>query len=129
MDRLVWDEIDFIEIAEAIPEVEEFETHHRFELERGNKKCVLQLWQLEGFAEILVSDVMSHADTLKIAFYCRAECKVDKKNEYILFSDCVFAENMFTYLDKGNIYEKEKNPYGNEVKLYVSRANIYLEIT
>lgn len=128
MDRLVWDETDFIEITEAVPEVEEYEVSHRFEIVRNAKKCMLHLWQLEGFVEILISDINTHSDTCKIAFYCRSECKVDMKAERIVFSNCVFAKDMFSYLEKGNIYEKDKNPYGNEVCIYISESNIYVEV-
>jgi hypothetical protein len=128
MDRLNWDETDFIEITEVIPEVEEYETQHSFFFDRKTKKVSMLLWQLESFVEITVSELETNIDVVKLAFYCRGKCEVNNKDEVIVFHDSVFAENMYSYLDKGNIYEKDARPYGNDVRLFISKERVFLDI-
>ncbi len=128
MSRLNWDETDFVEVLEVIPEIENYEVHHKFDFVRGNKRISLLVWQLESFIQIKVFDEHSKNPFLNIAFYCRGESKVDSKNDVINFSDCIFVENRFSYIENSDVFKKDKVPYGNQVIVNVSNDNFKLEI-
>lgn len=128
MGKLEWDEIDLIELTESIPETEEYEVAHHFDFDRGASKCQLNIWQLESFIEISILDSVSQLEVCKIAFYCRSTCAVKLTDNAIVFSDCVFTKNRFSYVENGNIYEKNVMPYGNTVMLYIYKDSLNLKV-
>lgn len=128
MGHLSWDETDFVGVLEVVPKIEDYEVNHRFDFLRGNKKILLLVWQLESFVQIQVFDEHSENSFLNIAFYCRGECKVDSKKGIINFSDCIFVENRFSYIDNSDVFKRDKTPYGNKIIVNVSDDKFKLEI-
>ncbi len=128
MSRLSWDETEFVEVLEVIPEIENYEVHHRFDFVRGNKKISLLVWQLESFIQIQVFDEHSDNSFLNVAFYCRGESKVDSKKGVIYFLYCVFVENRFSYIENIDVFKKGETPCGNKVIINISNDNFKLKI-
>ncbi|WP_020404958.1 hypothetical protein [Hahella ganghwensis] len=127
MDRLKWDETDFLVITEVVPIIEDYEVRHQYGFERGSLRVELDVRQLESYISI---DIRDKGDSggiiLEMSFYCRAGATVS--DNVIKFQDCVFVEGRFTYIEKREVLHKEKIPYGNDVFLYISQDSVGVRI-
>ncbi len=122
MDRLKWDETDFIEVTEVVPTVEEYDVHHQYFFERGMLSVNLDVWQLESYVAIQVKDRRNDNVIVDFNFYCRSGAVA--ANDMIKFSNCIFVEGRFAYIDKPEVLHEDKTPYGNDVLLSISSDSV-----
>jgi len=122
MFGLQWDETDFIECLEVIPEIEADDTSHTFVINKSNIRLKLQLWQRESMIELTLYNVSDSNIITSYAILVRDAAIYQKVNdtESILFKNSIVLPSRFSYLDLGGVNNIESSNIGYNIKLSVN---------
>ena len=121
MPQLKWDELSFLEYLEIEPVVEDYETSHCYEIVNDGLRLQVKVWQFESVVGLCLSRENNQEPIIDFVCFVRGEirCLSDKRGEFIEFNDCILAPNRFWYQSVGDIFDQERFPAGQTVKLQV----------
>ena len=109
MPQLKWDETEFIECLEVVPEVAEHQTQHIFTVTKHRLILTLTLWQLESIVALALRREGSALPITQFALAVRGDARLQrhKDGDYLEFRDCVVCPGRFSYIhgpgDPGNV--------------------------
>ena len=122
MSRLSWDETDFLECLEVVPETEEYEISHTYSVEKSSIGLVVKVWQLESIIELELINQTNSSVISSYAILVRngAEFIKSGNEEYLLFKNSLVLPSRFSYLDLGGAETLEESSVGYNIKLSVN---------
>ncbi len=122
MPYLKWDEAEFIECLEVVPEIDEFEVCYTYNVLKSGIRLILQVWQLESMMNISLLNesnsnlITSYAIKVRGKIELRKNCGL----EYLLLTNCLIIPSRFSYLELGGVDHLEQGDIGYNIQLSVN---------
>ena len=100
MPKLKWDETEFIECLEVMPEVAEHQTRHVFTVTRHGLILNVTIWQLESMVTLGLRRESSVLSLTQFTLAVRGDASLrrHKDGDYLEFTDCVVCPTRFSYM-------------------------------
>ena len=100
MPKLRWDETDFIEYLEVVPEVAEHQTRHVFTVTQHGLILTLTLWQWESMVSLTLRRDGQALPITHFALAVRGDVVLQRHRDgdYLEFRDCVVCPGRFSYM-------------------------------
>jgi hypothetical protein len=100
MPQLKWDETEFIECLEVVPEVAEYQTQHIFTVARHGLTLTITIWQLESMVTLALRRDGQTLLLTQFTLAIRGDVSLQrhKSGDYLEFRDCVFCPGRFSYI-------------------------------
>lgn len=121
MPELNWNETDFMECLEVVPEIESYKVKHVYKVTKDGLALVVIVRQFESVVQLSLRQ--REVDTLLIEFslFVRESTRYikDKRSEYLEFQDCIVLPSRFSYQDVGNMFDKANFKHGLTVQLAI----------
>jgi hypothetical protein len=128
MPQLDWDEQEVLEYLVVLPEVEEYETSHRYTLGADGLSLRVTIWQWESAVQLTLSRDGTAEEITNFALIVRDRIRYrnEKWGEYLEFKDCVLSPDRFFHIYVGDVFDRGLFSKGLLVKLFV-RPTIRIE--
>jgi hypothetical protein len=120
MPELNWDQTDFIECLEVLPQTNEYGTEQIFQLDREGLSLKVSVWPLESVVYLDLHRVNHEARIIGFALFVRGRVEHVKERsfEYLRFHDALPAPSRFSYMDfSEDVHSTARSPYGLTVRL------------
>ena len=100
MPQLKWDETEFIECLEVVPEVAEHQTQHIFTVSRHGLTLTITIWQLESMVTLALRRDGQTLLLTQFTLAIRGDVSLQrhKSGDYLEFCDCVVCPGRFSYI-------------------------------
>lgn len=121
MPELKWDETDFLECLEVIPQIEEYGTEHYYEVKKNGLILAVSVWQYESVIALSLLQEAGRIPITSFALVVRDRVRYihDKRGEYLEFNDCVVVSNRFFGQEtRKDIFDKTK--FSDNLRLEIS---------
>lgn len=107
MPELQWDELDFLECLEVVPQVEEYGISYSYEVHRDSLRLLVTVWPMESAVQWTLWQASIETPLLDFALFVRGAVRHinDKRGEYLEFQDCVVAPNRFWQIEAGDVFD------------------------
>jgi hypothetical protein len=121
MPQLQWNDVDLLEFFEVVPTIGDYETSHRYEIERAGIRLQFTVWQFESVVQAFLFRDTANDALISFAAYVRGEARLvnDERGKYLELEDCIFAPNRFWYIESGNPLNRERFPVSITVTVTV----------
>jgi hypothetical protein len=121
MPQLQWEELDFIECLDEIPEVEDNQISHSFKVVQERLTLALKVWQYESVVHIALYDSVTGRLVTEFTLFVRGSVSHEKyqRAEYLMLRDCIVAPSRFHYINAGDVFDIDKWTFGLTVCVYV----------
>lgn len=122
MPKLRWDIVEFIECLEVLPQTDEFETKHFFQVGKDGLKLEISVWPYESIISIDLYRDGIEPPIVGCAFLVRDEIKLakEKNGEWLEIGNCIIIPDRFSFMDSRRaLFDVHKNPYGLMVEVRV----------
>ncbi|MBX9666037.1 MAG: hypothetical protein K2X93_00405 [Candidatus Obscuribacterales bacterium] len=121
MPKLNWCELDFLECLEADPIVDDYGTSHYYELEQGDLRIQVTVWQYESVIQLSLLRASTNVTIFGFASFVRGNVRYinDKRGKYLEVYDCILAPSRFWYQDAGDLFDHKKFTHGLTIRLEV----------
>jgi hypothetical protein len=113
--ELQWDETDFIECLEVVPEVEEYKTSYVFAVLRNDLRMLLTVRPHESAIQVTLCQEGSGRSLMDFALFVRGKTRYI--HEYLELADCVVGPNTSWYLEVGDPFDPARFPAGLTVEI------------
>ncbi len=123
MPKLRWDISDFIECLEVLPQTDEFETNHFFQVAKDGLKLEISVWLYESIVSIDLYRDGIELPIVGCAFLVRGEIKLakEKNSEWLEIGNCIIIPDRFSFMDSRRaLFDVHQNPYGLTVEILVT---------
>lgn len=109
MPYLQWDELDFLECLEVVPE-EEDGISYTYDVQRGDFRLLVTVWSLESVIECTLWQKEVEASLFDFALFVRGRVRHinDKRGEYLEFQDSIVVPDRFWYVEAGDLFSPER---------------------
>lgn len=126
MPQLNWNEYEFIECLEVLPDVEDG-VRHEFVVQRAGLKLLVTVWQLESIVQLLLRQTDQELPLIDLALVVRDKVRHLKgpdATECLDFLDVLLAPSRFSYVDcpRRNWFNPAELPGIASVRLFVKPA-------
>jgi hypothetical protein len=110
MPNLQWDELDFLECLEVVPEVEEDGISYTYDVQRGDFRLLVTVRPLESVVECTLWQQEVEASLFDFDVYVRGRVRHinDKRGEYLEFQDSIVVPDRFWYVEAGDLFSPER---------------------
>lgn len=122
MPSLKWNEDDFIECLEVLPEGDEYGAEKVFTVERAGLMLIMSVWPNESVVQLVLKRSEADVPLIEWVLYVRGkvEYKRYKNVEYLRFCQCLPTASRFSYRDyRLNLFSEKDIPYDLTVQLRV----------
>ena len=121
MPQLQWDELDFIECLDVIPEVEDYQVSHSFKVIQERLTLALKVWQYESVVHFALYDSETGRLVTEFALFVRGSVSHEKSQraEYLMLRDCIVAPSRFYYINVGDVFNVDRWPFGLTVSIFI----------
>jgi len=110
MPELKWDETDFLEYLEVLPQIEEYGTKIYYEVKQSDLILVISIWQYESVVAVSLLRDETATPIASFTLAVRGDVRYvkDKRGEYLEFNDCVVVSNRFYYHETKDVFDRTK---------------------
>ncbi len=121
MPQLNWNETDFLECLEVEPDISDYAVSHSYEVNKNGLRLLITVWQYESAVQLTLSRDATEANLFSFAAYVRGEVRYvnDKRGTYLEITDSIVAPSRFSYMEFGDVFDRERFPYGVTVEIGV----------
>ncbi len=121
MPELQWDDLDFLECLETVPEVEEYGISSSYNVIRGGHRLMVTVWPYESVVQLTLWSEQVESPLVELALFVRGAVGHihDQRGEYLEFPDCIVAPNRFWYLQAGDVFDHGRFAYGVTIQLSI----------
>jgi hypothetical protein len=100
MPQLKWDETEFIECLEVVPEVAEHQTRHIFTVTKDRLTLTLVIWQLESIIILALHQDGREIPITQFTLAVRGDARFHRQEgqEFLEFRDCAVCPGRFSYI-------------------------------
>ncbi len=121
MPSLQWDELDFIECLDVVPDIEGYQVSHAFKVVQERLTLALKVWQHESVVYVTLYDSVTGRLVTEFALFVRGRVSHEKiqREEYLMLRDCLVAPGRFYYVNAGDVFDTDKWPFGMSVRISV----------
>jgi hypothetical protein len=97
MPQLEWDELEFLECLEVVPEEEDYSVRFIYQIERGDQRLLLTVRPWESVIELALFCGTGDTPLIQFVLFVRrcVRAKKEKWGEYLVFEDCVIGPSRF----------------------------------
>lgn len=129
MPQLEWNEYDFIGCLEVEPTVDEDRVCHGFHVRRDDVILRLTVRQYESVVGVSLALESCPQPLIELVAFVRngAVAQRDGSNEWLELRDCILAASRFSYIEMGDVFDRRRYPYGQQVRIRV-RPRIQVEL-
>ena len=108
MPELQWDEVDFLECLEVVPEIEEFWTSYFYEVRRDEMVLALTVYPIESLVCLSLYQHDHENLLIELAIFVHGEVRYinDKRGEYLEFAECILAPCRSSYREEISVWDK-----------------------
>jgi len=121
MPELKWNKTDFMECLEVIPQVEDYEVEHFYEVKKNGLVLTVTVWQHESVVFVSLRQQENPAPLVEFALFVREAARYvnDKRGEYLEFQNCIAAPSRFSYQEMGDMFDTAKFKHGLTIELAI----------
>jgi hypothetical protein len=122
MPNLSWDETDFVETLEVLPQTEEYGTKHLFVVERDELRLQIAVWQHESVVCLDLYRKGIESPIIGCAFYVRGDIRRVNEHgaDYLELQNSLPVPSRFSYLDfKEDLRDPQSIRYGLTARVHV----------
>ena len=120
MPELQWDELDFLECLEAIPEVEEpWKTRYVYKIDKDELILTVVIRPLENYVWFSLQQKDRDSQLIELAVFVRGKVIYinDKRGEYLRFENCFIAPSSYSHLVADKFLENEPQSWTIELSI------------
>ena len=130
MPKLQWDDLDFLECLEVVPEVETDRIWYSYQVVKNGLDLQVKVWPMESVIQFALARESAKDPLFRFALFVRGRVRHinDKRGEYLEFEDCVVASNQFWYIEAGDVFNHGRFAKGVTVEIGI-KPDIWIEFT
>ena len=100
MPQLKWNETEFVECLEVVPEVADHQMRHLFTITKHGLTLGITVWQLESMVLLTLQREGSGLFITQFALAVRGSASLhrEKNGDYLELTDCVVCPSRFSYI-------------------------------
>jgi|SRR5579884_112708 len=121
MPELQWDERDFLECLETVPDGKEYGVSYSYDLTRAGHRLLVTVWPFESIVQLTLWSEKMETPLIEFSLFVRGAVRhVNyRRGEYLEFQDSIVAPDRFWHMKAGDMFNQDRFACGVTLQLSI----------